>query len=202
MIADLKLKIYGPPILFGLVYILAFGLYYILINDYEFLWYVLVLLFFFGLLISTIKQTKLSLLAVWGLALWGLLHMAGGGISVDGGVLYGYQIIPLIDKGGEFFILKFDQVVHFFGFGVATLIMWEIIKPRFTGSLGLLTFVVVLTGLGLGALNEMVEFLAVLVFASTGVGGYFNTGLDLVFNALGVLVVSLFLYSQTKFKSK
>ena len=106
-------------------------------------------------------------------------------------VLYGYKIFPFIDKGGEFYILKFDQVVHAFGFAVATLVMYEIIRPRWRGSRGLLSFVAFLGGMGLGALNEIVEFVAVLVFPATGVGGYFNTGLDLVFNPSPEFPVSL-----------
>jgi putative membrane protein len=39
--------------------------------------------------------------------------------------------------------------------------------------------------MGLGALNEIVEFAAVVASPSTGVGGYYNTALDLVFNGLG-----------------
>ena len=41
--------------------------------------------------------------------------------------------------------------------------------------------------MGMGALNEVVEFMAVLNAPETGVGGYFNTALDLTFNMLGVL---------------
>jgi putative membrane protein len=156
------------------------------------------MIFFFLLLLGTITHTKLSLVSVWGLSLWGFLHMAGGGIPVGDGVLYGHIIYPIIDRGGEFVIFKFDQLVHFFGFGVATLVMYEIIKPRWRGSLGLLAFVVALAGMGLGALNEVVEFMAVVFMPETGVGGYYNTGLDLVFNAIGATVVALVLYKWKK----
>ena len=39
--------------------------------------------------------------------------------------------------------------------------------------------------MGLGALNEIVEFTAVLTVPNTNVGGYYNTALDLVFNGAG-----------------
>lgn len=48
-----------------------------------------------------------------------------------------------------------------------------------------------LMGMGLGALNEVVEFVATLVQPQSNVGGYRNTGFDLVFNMLGSGVVAL-----------
>jgi hypothetical protein len=45
-----------------------------------------------------------------------------------------------------------------------------------------------LAGMGLGALNEMLEFFVVLTIPDTNVGGYVNTGWDLVFNALGAAI--------------
>ncbi len=45
--------------------------------------------------------------------------------------------------------------------------------------------------MGLGVLNELIEFSAVLVFPDTNVGGYFNTALDLVFNTLGALAAAV-----------
>jgi hypothetical protein len=38
---------------------------------------------------------------------------------------------------------------------------------------------------GLGALNELIEFTAALIMAQTNVGGYLNTGWDLVANFVG-----------------
>jgi hypothetical protein len=49
-------------------------------------------------------------------------------------------------------------------------------------------FIVFCAGMGLGALNEVVEFVAVLTMPKTNVGGYVNTGWDLVANAVGALV--------------
>jgi putative membrane protein len=38
-----------------------------------------------------------------------------------------------------------------------------------------------------------VEFIAVLSFPQTNVGGYVNTSLDLVFNALGAIAAVIFI---------
>ena len=45
-------------------------------------------------------------------------------------------------------------------------------------------------GMGLGALNEVVEFVATRI-AETNVGGYVNTGWDLVYNALGASLAAV-----------
>ncbi|MEX0910228.1 MAG: DUF2238 domain-containing protein [Candidatus Paceibacterota bacterium] len=198
MVTLAVLKKYLYPIVFSFIYITGFSIYYLSIGDWEFLWYVGVMLFFLGLIVGTVKYTQLSLTAVWGLCFWGFLHMAGGGVKVGEGVLYAYKIWPLLDLGGEFYILKFDQVVHIFGFAVATLVMYEVVKSRWQGSIGLLVFIAVLSSMGLGVINEIVEFLAVVVFADTGVGGYYNTLLDLVFNTVGAIIVGVYLYCRRK----
>jgi hypothetical protein len=56
------------------------------------------------------------------------------------------------------------------------------IKPT-TGVLALCA----LAGMGLGSLNEIIEFVAVLAIPGTNVGGYENTGWDLVANMVGAL---------------
>lgn len=48
-------------------------------------------------------------------------------------------------------------------------------------------------GMGIGAFNEIVEFVAVLLVPETGVGGYENTLWDLVFNSFEVLAAVLYL---------
>ena len=47
----------------------------------------------------------------------------------------------------------------------------------------------VLAGLGIGALNEMIEFsMVVLANAGAAVGGYYNNALDLIFNFIGNII--------------
>jgi len=62
-----------------------------------------------------------------------------------------------------------------------------------------LAILVVLMGLGLGALNELVEFVAVVTIPETNVGGYKNTLWDLVFDLIGaVLAVILLTYRRAQ----
>ncbi|MEM3112946.1 MAG: DUF2238 domain-containing protein [Candidatus Pacearchaeota archaeon] len=176
-------------IFFNLAYIITFALYYLSIKNYEFMWYVLVLVFFFLLIGLTLRKTNFPLGVLWGLSLWGLFHMAGGGLIVGDGVLYKLEIIRLLDIG-DTYVLKFDQFVHAFGFGVTTLVAWHLIKPYLNNKTNYKILYVLLfaISMGAGALNEIVEFIAVVVAPETGVGGYFNTALDLVFNGIGSII--------------
>ena len=47
--------------------------------------------------------------------------------------------------------------------------------------------------MGFGALNEVGEFVATLLVPKTNVGGYANTGRDLVANLVGVLIAAVVL---------
>ena len=84
-----------------------------------------------------------------------------------------------------------DQVVHAYGFGVATWVCWQGIRAAIrrrggdaVPTLGLMVLAAT-SGMGLGALNELIEFSATLLMAETNVGGYMNTGWDLVANFVG-----------------
>lgn len=184
---------------FNATYIVAFTTYYVLSENYEFLWYVVVLVFFFSLLIGTLRKVEFSQPILWGLSIWGLLHMAGGGIKVGDEVLYAYLLVPLVDQG-ELLILKYDQFVHAFGFGVATLVARHVIDRYLLPQRKHFMYfmLLVLAGTGLGVLNEIVEFIAVIAISETGVGGYYNTALDLVFNTLGATLAALGVYFYSR----
>jgi uncharacterized membrane protein YjdF len=92
-------------------------------------------------------------------------------------------------------LCHFDRLVHAFGFGFATLACGKVLRTwlpcrRVTPSAAT---VVVLAGLGVGAANEIVEFAATLLLPHTNVGGYVNTGWDLVFDFLGAVVAVVWL---------
>jgi putative membrane protein len=181
-------------LIFTLFYISAFSAYYLSIRNYEFIWYIVVILFFFGLIFSTLKKSKFDNIILLGLSLWGLLHLAGGGIHFQGDVLYNWQIIHLFDIK-DTMILKFDQAVHAFGFGVSALVVFHLLYPYLNKKTNQKIFFsfIVMAAAGLGALNEVVEFIAVVSFPDTNVGGYENTALDIVFNFLGAILAVLFI---------
>lgn len=162
-------------------------------SNQEFLLYVLVILVAGGLVVWNQSKIRFDRVVLWGLTLWGLMHMAGGNIRVGDGVLYSLQLVPIAPQHQ---ILRYDQVVHFFGFGVATLVAHHLLRPFLRSGIppkATMAFLVVLMGCGFGALNEVIEFIAVLALPETGVGGYENTMWDLVFNLFGSVTVAVWL---------
>ncbi len=150
--------------------------------NHEFVLYAAVIVAFYALLIGTQKRTNFAPTILAGLTLWGILHMAGGTIRIGDGVLYSLQLVPVV--------LRYDQLVHFFGFGTTTLVCHHLLRPYLADEHRLtlvLAILVVLMGMGVGALNEIIEFVAVKILPETGVGGYDNTLWDLVFNTLGAI---------------
>ncbi|MBT8043424.1 MAG: DUF2238 domain-containing protein [Verrucomicrobiae bacterium] len=187
-----------PLIVFSALYMLVSVVVAFMQRNTEFVFYIVVM----GVLITSLvlvhKRVHFSNGILWGMSLWGFFHMAGGLVRVpealtqDGSmpVLYSWWLIP-----GW---LKYDQLVHAFGFGVTTWVCWQILRSNIekqTGQTPAPTFGLCLLsaagGMGFGALNEVVEFVATMTIPETNVGGYVNTGWDLVFNLLGCSVVAL-----------
>ena len=56
-------------------------------------------------------------------------------------------------------------------------------------------------GMGFGALNEIVEFMATLTLTETNVGGYENTGWDLVANMIGSIVAATIIHLNSRLRS-
>jgi hypothetical protein len=105
-----------------------------------------------------------------------VVHLAGGLVRVGDGVLYNAS------PGPE--LLRFDHFGHALGTFAGAQLVWELlVRDAFAVTRrGSLVVVTVLAALGLGALNETVEFVATLLHGGGHVGGYTNTGWDLVTN--------------------
>ena len=162
-------------------------------SNQEFILYLGVIVAILAWLVVKQRTIKFDLTILWGMTAWGLLHMCGGLLRVNGETLYSLELIPLMPSLN---IFRFDQLVHTFGFGVATLFGHHLLRRYLRNDIeqrGTLIFLVILIGSGLGAVNEMIEFLAVLAFPKTGVGGYENTMLDIVFNLLGGILAVIWL---------
>ncbi len=169
-------------------------------GNLEFLFYVGVMVVLIGCVLLVLRYVDLSTGVLWALSLWGLAHMAGGLLVVPADwptsaasrVLYTLWLIP--ER------LKYDQVVHAYGFGVTTWVCWQglraalrrraaVAKP----TLGLLVLSAT-AAMGFGALNEVVEFVATLLVPETNVGGYRNTGWDLVANLTGATIAAILIW--------
>jgi protein-S-isoprenylcysteine O-methyltransferase Ste14 len=183
--------------LLTMAYLVPFGAICIGKGNREFLLYLAVMMTLIPIIAFLHARIELHSITLAGLSLWGLAHLAGGLLSIpkawphdDEPVLYNLWLLPGI--------VRYDQLVHAFGFGLTTWLCWQGLRaavrhlqgPPLSPTWGLLTLCV-LSGMGLGALNEVVEFIAVLRIPNTNVGGYTNTGWDLVFNALGSVVSAI-----------
>lgn len=196
-----KLKNYKLLLPINILLLIVFSLIFIPQKNYEFLIYIGVIILFLLIIWSTRKKINYPPVVLWGLTIWACLHMTGGGIYLNGKKVYELILLPII--GEPYYILKYDQFVHFFGFGITTLLMFYLIKPYLTkktiGKVSL-SIVIIMAGLGVGAFNEIIEFITTVIVPESGVGGYENTALDLVFNLLGAIVAMLYIlrkeYSQ------
>jgi uncharacterized membrane protein YjdF len=182
------------PILFtNLIALIVFGTSFISKRNYEFIIYVAVIIFFILLIILTNKKVYYPNPVLWGLTLWAVMHMAGGSLYIGDKKLYELMIFRLSEN---YPIFRYDQLVHIIGFGTATLTMFYVLKPLLRPDLNrwtALSIIVFTSGLGVGAFNEILEFITALVVPETGVGGYVNTSLDLVADATGALAALVIL---------
>ena len=165
------------------------------IGNREFLFYIVVMFALIAASVIAYLRGGLGIGSLWGLAVLGLLHVAGGLARVpttwpiDGEVrvLYSWWIIP-----GW---LKYDQVVHAFGHGILTWICWLTLRRLARGghikpTFGILV-VCAAASMGFGALNEIVEYAATRLYERTNVGGYENTCLDLLANLVGAIAAAI-----------
>ncbi len=177
---------------FTAIYVLAFTVWFLTTGNSEFIVYVVTMVLLIALVGLSLRRAKYPPAMLWALSFWGLAHMAGGGVQVAGSVLYNLKLVPII-QGGEYFVLKYDQLVHAYGFAVTAWLLHHLLTQHFPETRGTATGLIypALGAMGLGALNEIIEFFAVLMVPDTNVGGYANTALDLCFNALGAVTAML-----------
>jgi putative membrane protein len=119
-------------LIFNLLYIIGFALYYVFHQNYEFALYTLVLVILLILVILFQRRINFPLPVLWMVSIWGLLHMLGGGLRLPSGVVL-YRWIPLEiynahDALGEFVILKFDQVLHFYIYFVMSFVLAHLLR--------------------------------------------------------------------------
>ena len=189
-----------PVATFTALYLAAATVGALGLGNQEFLFYIVVMVVLVGVIWLVHRHVGLAIATLWALSFWGLLHMAGGLLTVpeswpisgDVRVLYSLWLIPEH--------LKYDQVVHAYGFGVSTWVCWQGIRAaiRHRGGdavpTGGLMVLAAAAGMGLGALNEVIEFAATLLVPETNVGGYLNTGWDLVANTTGATLAAFVIW--------
>lgn len=186
----------GQPLIlaFNVAALSIFSVVFMSRENYEFLTYVGVTIFFMALIILTNRKVYYPNFMLWILSFWSLAHMCGGGVFLDGKKLYEIMLLDIVKE--PYLIFRYDQFVHITGFAGATLAMYYLVKPHLKQGHGwiALSVVIVMAGLGVGALNEIVEFFVSVIVGDTGVGGYINTSLDLVSDLLGAIIAMTAVY--------
>ncbi len=165
----------------------------LILQNYEFLLYAVTVIILIIILYQTDQYFKFIRLGLWLFNIWLILHILGGLASYDGVRFYDLILLDLV--GEPYYILKYDQFVHFYCYIVIAMLMWSVIhsivKQNISNTVACI--VTILTASSLGALNEIIEFLAFIMLGTEGVGGYINTAIDLVANLLGAIVGTLYM---------
>lgn len=168
----------------------------------EFLMYSVVMLFFIVLVLMLHRAIRFTPTTLWLLAIWGALHMCGGTVAIDPAFTDAYRSAPDEASRPASAVLyslrlhpdwpRYDQLVHVFGFFSATIACYQALRSLLRAPKSAPTAVAAaLMGIGLGAINEVIEFIAVLSMPETNVGGYTNTAWDLVSNTIGACVAAV-----------
>lgn len=176
---------------FTFFYTLIFSINSLYNGNVEFIYYTAVMILSISIIMFVHRRMHFYPIVLMSLSTLGLLHLLGGNVSLGSTRLYDYFFIPDI--------FRYDNLVHMFGSAIMVMLAYALLVPildnRFEKRQHMyFILLLVLIGMGLSAINELVEFVAVLVFHVGGqVGDYTNTLLDLIFNTLGSTLMAVFL---------
>lgn len=173
--------------LFNVLVLFCFTVLFLSRRNYEFLVYTVTLSGLIYVIEWSDRRLGYSGLAKWGFCVWLVSHLVGGSVNVGDQRLYDTVLIDIV--GGPYHILRYDQAVHVYCYFIITLFVCSLVShvSREKANKAVVVLVVVLTSLGISAVNEIIEFSAVVIFHSEGVGDYYNNALDMVFNLLGIV---------------
>lgn len=180
---------------FTIVYLIFFISLAIIRQNYEFVFYIAVICLLTMISALHHKELHLKPAIVGGLSVIGLMHLAGGNLHFNGIRLYDTYLFQNF--------IRYDQIVHTLGFFVATFVSYSLIRPYLDPRVKhhplVLSLILVLTASGFGALNEVLEFMAVIFLGAVQqVGDYYNNAWDLVFNLLGAVAACFFIHPYHK----
>ncbi len=179
---------------FVVLVLISFLSYFLISSNYEFLSYIFIAVFLFFLIIWANKYYNFPLVALWFFVIWIILHMAGGSLYINGTRLYDILLINIFNGGGEFVILKYDQLIHAYCYFAVSILIYFMLKKHMKPNQNkALIIFTILSAIGVGLLNEVLEFsMVIFADAAEAVGGYYNTALDLVFNLIGAIIGTIF----------
>ncbi len=176
-----------PGLLLSWIVLAAFTAIFVARGNREFLLYAASLSILIALVQLSDPRLRYAGGVKWCFLAWLAMHMCGGYVHIGATRLYDLILVPL--AAAPYHILRYDQFVHAFCYfmigGLLGSLVAHIAAPQTAPWLKRL--LVVLAALGVGAINEIIEFSAVAFFQTDGVGDYHNNALDNLFNALGAI---------------
>jgi len=177
----------SKPTLVNIVLLAGFTVYYLVQLNSEFLIYVVTISAMIYLIEKTDRVFTYGRPAKIGFSTWLFLHLGGGAFKINGTRWYDTILIDIV--GEPYHILKYDQAIHTFCYFVITLFIYAVVRhiSKEKANPLAICLITALAAMGVSAMNEIIEFSAVVAFNSSGVGGYYNNALDLVFNLAGVI---------------
>lgn len=184
------------PYILGFLLAGSLALLTIILQNHEFLLYAVTVIALVVVIYRTDQYFQFEAASLWMFNLWLILHILGGLASYQGVRFYDLILLDLI--GDPYHILKYDQLVHFYCYLVMSFFMWRVVQKIASknASAVVVCVVTILAASSIGAVNEIIEFLAVVALGTDGVGGYTNTAIDLVANLLGAIVGTLYCYAR------
>lgn len=186
-------------LIFNIVYLILFGIHFFKRGNFEFIWYIFIMIILIGIFGFLHKKYNFSKWTLIGLSIWGLAHMFGGSTLLGEPRIYTRVLINLFTTG-DTTIFRYDHLLHFYFYVVMTSVIYQISKNYFKPNANwkVVGTIIVFTSMGVGAFNEIIEFLPVLFLPETGVGGYYNVAWDIVFNTIGALASIIYISYKKK----
>ncbi len=176
---------------FTIIYLSIFTASAILGENFEFLYYTVLMVFLIFLVLHVNKFLHLSFFIVFNLSILGFLHLFAGNFYIDDLRLYDFYLIPGI--------FRYDNFIHTYGTFIGTLALYSLlvdfIGRKIQRNYWVFSLILILMGMGLGVIVELVELGAVLFLdASEQVGDYYNNAFDLFFNTIGAILAAVIIY--------
>jgi uncharacterized membrane protein YjdF len=177
-------------------YMKLFLFYAALINNLEFIFYILI--YSLPIVLLNIKAKKFLtkyFLIYFAFSIFLVVHLVGGIINIGEVKLYDYYLLGLV---------RYDWFVHTIGGFLSALVAYDILERFFEHKrVTKLALFLIIVGFasGFGAFNEILEFMAVIFLdAGRTVGDYQNNATDLVNNLVGASIASFLIIRHRYYK--
>ncbi len=177
-----------PSLIFAYILFAILAIWSVISGNMEFVIYAVTVLVVVLLLHWGDRKNDFRPWTIWMFNAWLLMHIIGGLLIVNGHAMYSQMLIPII--GEPYNIFKYDQFVHIYCYFAMTPLLWQVLVNHMHegSSIAVMKFFTILAAIGVGGLNEIVEFTATVLVPDVNVGGYINNAIDIVCNSLGALL--------------